>query len=281
MLDSYPQQRLTLEGLNINYLDTGSGKKTLLFVHGMGASIKGWAKNIEPLSKAYRCIAIDLPNHGESTLGEFECDIPSYLNILSAFIKTLELDNFTMIGHSMGGMLSVLYADKHPTQVAHLILLAPAGFEKFKDQELSLVKMVFTPEYIQSYQKEKITTNFHLNFYKFPDEAQFLISDREALISDPTRYNLYAQTISKSAYNIISTALPEIISDFKTPSTIIYGKEDQLIPHHLVHPDMDLQEVADRAVSTLGGKLHILPDCGHYLMWEQADIINKLIIQKS
>ena len=281
MLDSHPRHSLTLDGLRINYLDTESGEKTLLFVHGMGASIKGWAKNIEPLSKAYRCIAIDLPNHGDSTLGEYECDIPSYLHILSAFIKALKLDTFTMIGHSMGGMLSILYADKNAAQVEHLILLAPAGFEKFKEQELGLVKMVFTPEYIQSYPVEKITTNFHLNFHKFPEEAQFLISDREALISDPTRYQFYAQTISKSAYNIISTALPEMISDFKTPSTIIYGKEDKLIPHHLVHPEMDLQEVADNAVTTLGGELHLLPDCGHYLMWEQADFINKLIIEKS
>lgn len=279
MLDTIPRQSITLQGQTINYLDVGSGQKTLLFVHGMGASIKGWAKNVEPLSKAHRCIALDLPNHGDSTLGDFKSDIPSFLELLTEFITALELDTFMMVGHSMGGMLSVLYAQAHPDQVEHLILLAPAGFEKFTDQELGLVKQVFTPEFIQSYPLEKITTNFHLNFYQFPADAQFLIEDRETLISEPKRYALYAQSSSIMAISIISTALPEMITDFKTDCTIIYGKEDKLIPHHLVHPDMALRHVTDSATATLGGELMVLPDCGHYVMWEQAELVNEAILE--
>jgi len=83
--------------------------------------------------------------------------------------------------------------------------------------------------------------------------------------------------MSRSAISIISTALPEIVSEFDFDCTIIFGQEDKLIPHHLIHPSMDLQEVANSAVDTLGGELILLPNCGHYLMWEEAEAINQLI----
>jgi len=72
--------------------------------------------------------------------GEYPCDIPFYLKVLTDFISELKLESLTMVGHSMGGMLSVLYAQANKEKIKRLVLLAPAGFEKFTEQELGLVK---------------------------------------------------------------------------------------------------------------------------------------------
>ncbi|MEL7003593.1 MAG: alpha/beta fold hydrolase, partial [Bacteroidota bacterium] len=60
------------EGVQMAYMDVGSGTETILFIHGLGSYAPAWKKNIEGLSKQYRCIAVDLPGYGKSSKGNYE-----------------------------------------------------------------------------------------------------------------------------------------------------------------------------------------------------------------
>ncbi|MDO8897890.1 MAG: alpha/beta fold hydrolase [Bacteroidales bacterium] len=55
------------ENTEIAYIDEGSGKETIIFIHGLGSYLPAWKKNIEGLSSDFRCIAIDLPGYGKSS----------------------------------------------------------------------------------------------------------------------------------------------------------------------------------------------------------------------
>ncbi|MBZ0243550.1 MAG: alpha/beta hydrolase, partial [Bacteroidales bacterium] len=50
--------------VNLAYVDEGTGKETIIFIHGLGSYLPAWKKNIEVLRNDYRCIAIDLPGYG-------------------------------------------------------------------------------------------------------------------------------------------------------------------------------------------------------------------------
>ena len=56
----------TVESHEICYVDQGDGEQVLLFLHGMGSSLKAWSKNIPYLSSSFRCIAVDIPGFGQS-----------------------------------------------------------------------------------------------------------------------------------------------------------------------------------------------------------------------
>ena len=68
----FPTHKLQLaEDLELAYFDEGKGNEVILFIHGLGSYAPAWKKNIESLSKDYRCLAIDLPGYGKSSKGRY------------------------------------------------------------------------------------------------------------------------------------------------------------------------------------------------------------------
>ncbi|MEN0006821.1 MAG: alpha/beta fold hydrolase, partial [Bacteroidota bacterium] len=135
---NYPYEVHTLaldDTTTIAYVDEGEGSKTLLFVHGLGSYLRAWDKNISVLSKDYRCIAVDLPGYGKSSKGNYAFDMQFFAQALQQFIQQLDLKEITLVGHSMGGQIAMHVVLDEVAAVEKLVLLAPAGFEVFTDQE--------------------------------------------------------------------------------------------------------------------------------------------------
>ena len=99
----------------IHYVDTdrSTGKSIgfpLLFVHGAGSYHYSWALQLVEFSKTNRCIAIDLSGHGKSDVSNGEASINhGYTNEVAALINHLDLQDFIVIGHSMGGGVVMSY----------------------------------------------------------------------------------------------------------------------------------------------------------------------------
>ncbi|MDE1145392.1 MAG: alpha/beta fold hydrolase [Azospirillaceae bacterium] len=110
-------------------LDRGSpgGMPPLVLLHGFGGDALSWQYNIQALVKGgRRVLAVDLPGHGASTL-----DIPSGLgggaDWVDRLLEALDLPVVDVIGHSMGGRISLLLAERHPQRVRRMSLIASAG----------------------------------------------------------------------------------------------------------------------------------------------------------
>ncbi|MBI2153663.1 MAG: alpha/beta fold hydrolase [Candidatus Rokubacteria bacterium] len=76
------------DGLRINYVETGSGPKTLCFVHGVGGSGQAWIRQLEDLADTARVVALDLPGHGESG-GDGCRRIGDYARVVAGFVEAL------------------------------------------------------------------------------------------------------------------------------------------------------------------------------------------------
>ena len=102
----YSVERLTLlDDIEIAYVDEGPKNSAIvLFIHGLGGNIMHWYPTIDALSSNYRCIAIDLPGYGLSTILDFnENDyIEFFAQVIDAFVKKVDGKNVTLVGHSMG-----------------------------------------------------------------------------------------------------------------------------------------------------------------------------------
>jgi pimeloyl-ACP methyl ester carboxylesterase len=112
-------------GLRLHYLDYGTaGGRPMLCVHG-GAAHAHWFDYVAPgLGADYHMRALDLRGHGDSAWAEPQLySYSRYAADLAEVVEQLDLRDFVLIGHSMGGLVSLLYAANHPGRVGRLVIV--------------------------------------------------------------------------------------------------------------------------------------------------------------
>ncbi len=97
--------------------------RPLIFVHGWCGHRGHMKELMTHFSTTHHAIAVDLPGHGESPLGNASPSFDSFAASVCAFIAERELHQPVLIGHSMGGVLSVVTAARDPKLVAGVVNL--------------------------------------------------------------------------------------------------------------------------------------------------------------
>ncbi len=275
----FPTNYLQLKEGEIAYVKEGKGKKVLLFVHGLSSNSDAWYRNIETLKKEYTCIAIDLPGFGKSFKNAKEFTPTYFAEILKEFSEKMKLKKFTLVGHSMGGQTAIKFAVKYPEKLEKLILIAPAGIEKFTEFEGNAMKMVMNPTTIMATTEEQIDRNYNLNFYKIPKEADQMILDRKNIVKS-SDFEQHAIAIEKSVKGMLDDKVTDDLGKIKTPTLFLFGKNDLLIPNKYLHPSLTIDELAKTAQSSINdSKLIIIDEAGHFLQFEKPAEVNKEITE--
>ena len=122
---------LVINGLRLFRREWGSrDAPAIVLLHGLRGFSNTWRTLASALSSSYRLIAIDQRGRGQSDWDP-ECGYytDAYLSDLEAVVNELRLQRFALIGHSMGGTTSYVYADRHPERLAALIIedIAPGS----------------------------------------------------------------------------------------------------------------------------------------------------------
>jgi pimeloyl-ACP methyl ester carboxylesterase len=100
-------------------------------VHGANDQAGTWFTVAPELAKTYRVIIPDLPGHGESAPKEGPIPISLIISRLEAVIDDAAGEEpVTLVGNSLGGWIVLLYALKHPSRVARLVLEASGGLAR-------------------------------------------------------------------------------------------------------------------------------------------------------
>lgn len=266
------------DSVEIAYVEQGSGAQTLLFVHGMGSYLKSWTKNIEVLKQDYRCIALDLPGYGKSSKGNYTHSMTFFADAVQQFIEKLNLKNVVLVGHSMGGQISIHLALRQLPNVQKLILIAPAGFETFTEAEKQWFKNVYTSAFIKATPTEQIIKNFEINFHQMPEDARFMIDDR-LFMRETVEYDTYCEMIPQCVQGMLQEPVYERLPEIKIPTLILYGNNDLLIPNKFLHPALTTIQVAESGHKRLSNsRLQLFDACGHFVQWECAEGVNQAII---
>lgn len=266
------------DGKKIAYTDSGTGAETLVFVHGLGSNHKSWRKNIPVLQEKARCISLDLPGYGQSDKGDWAYDMQFFAQTLHELLDVLQLEQVTLVGHSMGGQISMHFALMYPEKVKNLVLLAPAGFEIFTEAERAWFGAVYTPQLLKATPPEQIRKNFAMNFVSFPADAEFMIADRMAL-RDSEAYDPYCAMIPKCVMGMLQQPVFERLPEIKTRTLVLYGEQDYLIPNRFLHKQLSTAEVARSGQERLpDSRLQMVPDAGHFVQWEGADAVNAAVL---
>ena len=117
---------IDLADARIHYLDIGEGPAIVL-VHGLGGQLRNFTYALAgQLAAHHRLLIIDRPGSGYSTwTGPTDWSLRAQARVVSQFIEALGLDRPLLVGHSLGGAVSLALAIEHPEAVSGLALLAP------------------------------------------------------------------------------------------------------------------------------------------------------------
>lgn len=121
---------IEVEGARVHYVDrgpvSGSGP-TIVMVHGLGGQLRNFSYALlDRLSVDHRVILIDRPGSGYSTLAKgMAPSITRHGQVVAAVIRALELDRPLLVGHSLGGAVSLSVALEAPELIRGLVLIAP------------------------------------------------------------------------------------------------------------------------------------------------------------
>jgi len=119
------QNTLPVDGLLIHYTVTGQGPD-VLFVHGWAASRRMWSQVTAELAPHFRCWSLDLPGCGDSDRPEdLWYSIPNLTALVRGFMAGQGLRQVRLVGHSMGGMISLNLAARHPELIERLVAINP------------------------------------------------------------------------------------------------------------------------------------------------------------
>lgn len=266
-------------GIEVAYIDEGNqnAKETLLFIHGLGSYLPAWTYQINSLKDSYRVVAIDLPGYGRSSKEKYEGSMRFFASVVKELADKLRLKNVSLVGHSMGGQISMMAALMYPDWPQKLILVAPAGFETFDAGQKDWFRSVFTPDLVKLTPVESIQTNFANNFYQIPKEAHFMIEDRITMRT-ASDFEGYCYIIVQSVNGMVDEPVFDHLREIKIPVLAIFGEQDNLIPNPYLNGGRS-RDIGRQGVDQLpNGRLEMIDKAGHFVQFEQPEQVNQLIL---
>ena len=234
-------------------------EETIVFVHGFGGDLNSWSYNQVELSTHFNTISLDLPGHGGSALEVDSGNVSELSEILISLFEKKEINQAHLVGHSLGGAISLLMAYTKPEIFKTLTLICPVlpGCETNTE---------FLKGFIYADSRKQMR-NVVSELYANPKVVNRNFID-ETLKS--RRFDGAKQALSKiKDANFLpsgegSFQLPPL-EEIKAPIQIIQGSEDKIIKfseYDLLPPNI---------------KIHELNGSGHMPQMEEYNQVNKII----
>ncbi|MEO6453736.1 MAG: alpha/beta hydrolase [Ginsengibacter sp.] len=258
-------QFISFRNSTIFYRVYGSGKAVIL-IHGFGEDGNIWSYIADKLKNNFLVIVPDLPGTGKSEILEDEnvnVTVDDYAEVIIHILKKESLDDCIIIGHSMGGYITLGIADKYPEVLNGFGLINSTAYADSEDKKRDRLKSI---EFIQkndaaSFLKTSTPGLFADKFkQEHPDEIEKLI--------DSTAYFTSESLIQ---YTKAMMNRPQRISVLQTtalPVLFIIGEEDPVVP---------LEKSLAQCHLPATAYVHILTGAGHMGMMEQGELCMEII----
>lgn len=252
--------------LDIRYVRKGQGE-TLILVHGLASSIYTWSDVIEPLSRSFDVIALDLPGFGASSQPA-DLSFEELAGAVPGLMDTLGVTRAHLVGNSLGGAVSLLVAARRPARVDHVVILDSAGFRMKREERPFMIR--FLGSRAAGFLGDRL-----------PIRRVLATATLRHLIHDDTRVSAerideYTAPLLRpgalvSARSLLTSPLDERfvpeLGAIEAPTLVVWGRFDPWLP----------QEDADRFVSAIKGARKVTVETGHMPQEERPAEIARLV----
>ena len=238
---------VTVEGLNIAYIDEGTGPVVLL-LHGWGAPAETYRLIIDQLATYCRVIAPDLPGFGQSQEPPEAWSPARFAAFVNAFAKALDITEAVIIGHSNGGRITLhLLTEECAFTVKKVILMDAAGLKPHRG--FSYYWKVYT------YKAARWFFSLPGMRSLFPDAVEKARRRRGS-----ADYQAASPIMRQSMVMAVNEDLTKRLPGVKVPTLLIWGEKDTATP--LCDGQKMEKLIPDAGLVTLAG-------AGHFAFAEQ------------
>lgn len=245
--------------MNLHYTESGREQQGIpvVLLHGFCETHEVWKPLKQALGKHFRVLCPDLPGFGKSPLLSGELTLPIVAKALHAWLEDLEVRSCILIGHSLGGYVSLAFLEQYPDMVEGIGLFNSTAYadteekKRTRNNVISFVEKHGVEKYIESFVPPLF---FHQNRARLQPEIKELISiarttPKESLIA-------YTRAMQQRKDRL------QVLQHFRKPILYIVGDEDTAVP----------LENSQKQVRTLSNyELHILEGTGHMGMYEKPE----------
>jgi len=280
--DRLESKYITLQsGIRTHYIEAGPpDAPVVILTHGFLSSVRDWQANLLPLAqnspKPLRFIALDWAGFGLSDKGTRAYSLYFFADFLRDFALAMELENFDLVGHSMGGKHNLAFAIFYPQYIRKFVLVDTDGFITdtwlmnasgkpwFKPIQAIQLKALGSPRLIKTF----FAQAYHDKKF-LPDDAK--LKEGVRLLTMPEQINaLKALNQNYPSLSMRLTGLIEQVPENKKPTLIVWGRQDRII-------NISCAEIAKGMLKN--SRLHIFEECGHIPQLEKANEFNKLLLE--
>ncbi|MGK7889681.1 MAG: alpha/beta fold hydrolase [Leptolyngbyaceae cyanobacterium] len=260
-------QPSTSEGLT----QPNPGKPVMVFIHGWGGSCRYWRSTAQQMSDRYDCLLYDLRGFGRSRLPQpvpsaveaLGYELEGYADDLNELLTILGLETVSINAHSAGASIAVLFLNQYPDHTQQAILTCHGIFDY---NALTFKLFHFVGQYVVAFrppwfaQIPLADRMFVARFLHRPIPPQ----DRQEFLEDflMADYEAALGTLYTSVSKWAADTMPEAYRALKTPTLLISGDRDQIIPARLGTKAAVLSDNVQHVV---------LPKTGHFPMLEDND----------
>ncbi|MCC2589696.1 alpha/beta fold hydrolase [Chryseobacterium sp. MFBS3-17] len=245
----------------LNYEISGKGKEPLVLLHGFMENNTIWSDMEKYLADNFSLIKIDLPGHGKSGMyGEIHT-----MELMAGEVQKvtthLNLPQFHLLGHSMGGYTSLAFAGQFADSLKSLTLFFSSFLpddEEKKEQRRKSFRII--KEAYPNYVKAGIPNLFNAN-EKDILEGKIELAKEIALSTDTDGVLAAVKGMTER------TGKESVMQNFEGKILVIAGKHD-----NAVKTDLMLKQLPDRT----NIKSYLL-DCGHNGQWEKPEICAAIV----
>jgi pimeloyl-ACP methyl ester carboxylesterase len=253
---------------HINFFDSGSGLP-LVFLHGFCESNKIWIDLSTELSDEYRIICPDLPGFGDSPLPADAFSLEDIGDMLIAWLKQQGVTECIVIGHSLGGYISLEILRKHQGFVKAIGLFNSAAFEDAAEKKENRNKLI---QFIDQHGVAPFLKTFVPSLFYPPTAAKYR-SVIEQIEQDgssirPESVMNYAAAMRDRQDSV------DLLQKYPDKIMLIAGEYDQNVP---------LVKTKKMAEYLPKDQVHIMPESAHMSLFEQSalcyDAIRKFALK--
>ena len=276
MESSYEDKYYTVDGQEIHVVEKGQpGRQVAILIHGWSSSWFATSPMLDLLAQRFHCIAVDLPGYGDSPPYSERTTIPKYVETLAGLIEQVSDGPVVLVGHSMGGMISITMALQHPILVERMVLLSPTISGKLSTWANWLLAPVTLMErfslgsaLVTTAEKSIVgLTDRLMRPALFAQRSDISNADYERIRMDARRSG--QGRVRGECYRAMrENDLQGHINGIEIPTLILWGAEDNTVPLR------DAGVVADEWPQA---DLRIIPKAGHWPHFETPETARRQV----
>ena len=233
-----------------NYIEEGQGE-VIVLLHGLFGALSNFKYIIEAFKDRYTIVVPLLPLFELSLINTTVKGLSKYVD---EFIELRGYDNINLLGNSLGGHISLLYALKHQDKLNSMILTGSSG----------LFENAMSNSFPKRGNYEFIKEKTEYTFYDPKTATKELVDEVFEMVNNRKKV-LHILSLAKSA---IRHNMGENLRQITVPSSLIWGKQDQITP-------VAVGEEFNRLLPN--SELKLVDKCGHAPMMEQPDEFNRYL----